>query len=113
LPRWPPGATIILVRSVGVKMLKNRLNEYIRLAATGETVLVTDRDEVVAELGPPRSGRASDVADAILAEAVRKGWIAPPLARSDSPPQRRPVTTWATLQRELADDRDDDRDDDR
>ena len=97
------------MRSVGVKMLKNRLSEYIRLAATGETVLVTDRDEVVAELGPPRSGRASVVADAVLAEAVRKGWIAPPLAPSDSPPQRRPVTTWAALQRELADDRDDDR----
>ena len=97
------------MRSVGVKLLKNRLSEYIRLAATGETVLVTDRDEVVAELGPPRSGRASTVADAVLAEAVRKGWIAPPTAASDTPPPRLPVTTWGSLQRELADDRDDER----
>jgi hypothetical protein len=49
------------------------------------------------------------VADAVLADAVRKGWIVPPVAPSDSPPQRRPVTTWRTLQRELADDRGDER----
>ena len=41
------------MRSVSIKLLKNRLSEYIRLAAAGETVLVTDRDRVVAELGPP------------------------------------------------------------
>jgi antitoxin (DNA-binding transcriptional repressor) of toxin-antitoxin stability system len=41
------------MRSVGIKLLKNKLSEYIRLAAGGETVLVTDRDRVVAELGPP------------------------------------------------------------
>ena len=45
------------MRSVGVKVLKNKLSEYIRLAASGETVLVTDRDRVVAELVPPREGR--------------------------------------------------------
>ena len=103
------GSYYCFVRSVGVKLLKNRLSEYIRLAVTGETVLVTDRDQVVAELGPPRSGRASTVSDAILAEAVRKGWIAPPTAPSDSPPRRLAVTSWQALQRELADDRDDKR----
>jgi antitoxin (DNA-binding transcriptional repressor) of toxin-antitoxin stability system len=35
------------MRSVGIKLLKNKLSEYIRLAAGGETVLVTDRDRVV------------------------------------------------------------------
>ena len=34
------------MRSVGIKLLKNKLSEYIRLAAGGETVLVTDRDRV-------------------------------------------------------------------
>jgi len=53
-----------------VKVLKNKLSEYVRLAASGETVLVTDRDRVVAELGPPRTGRAPHLADALLAEAV-------------------------------------------
>lgn len=39
--------------SVGIRELKNRLSEYIRLVRTGETVLVTDRGVVVAELRPP------------------------------------------------------------
>ena len=41
-------------RSVGIKQLKARLSEYLRLVRTGETVLITARDEVVAELRPVR-----------------------------------------------------------
>ena len=33
------------VRAVGVKVLKNKLSEYVRLAESGETVLDTDREE--------------------------------------------------------------------
>lgn len=65
------------MRSVGVKVLKNRLSEYVRIAAAGEVVLVTDRDRVVAELVPPRAGRAEQVSDVVVAEAVRTGWITP------------------------------------
>jgi len=32
------------MRAVDLKVLKNKLSEYVRLAAGGETVLVTDRD---------------------------------------------------------------------
>jgi antitoxin (DNA-binding transcriptional repressor) of toxin-antitoxin stability system len=42
------------MKSVGVKQLKSRLSEYLRFVRNGETVLVTDRDEVVAELRPAR-----------------------------------------------------------
>jgi len=93
------------MRSVGVKVLKNKLSEYVRLAAGGETVLVTDRDKVVAELIPPREGRAPAVADAILAEAVRRGWLTAPSIRADGPPPRLPVASAAKLLTELADDR--------
>ena len=55
------------MRAVGLKTLKNRLSEYVRLVAGGETVLVTDRDQVVAELVPPRGGRSPLLADALLA----------------------------------------------
>ncbi len=55
--------------AVGLKVLKNRLSEYVRMAARGETILVTDRDRVVAEISPPRPQRAEMVADAQLAEA--------------------------------------------
>lgn len=38
------------MQSVGIKTLKNRLSEYVRTATAGETVLVTCRGQVVAEL---------------------------------------------------------------
>ena len=38
---------------VGIRELKNRLSEYLRLVRAGEVVMVTDRGEVVAELRPP------------------------------------------------------------
>ena len=65
------------MRTVGIKILKNKLSEYVHLAASGETVLVTDRDRVVAELVPPRPGRSERVSDAVVAEGVRAGWITP------------------------------------
>jgi antitoxin (DNA-binding transcriptional repressor) of toxin-antitoxin stability system len=78
------------MRAVGLKTLKNRLSEYVRLAANGETVLVTDHDRVVAELAPPRAGRGEALADAMLAEAVRRGWVAPPtLVEAAAPPASR------------------------
>lgn len=57
------------MKAVGIKTLKNKLSAYVRLAASGETVLVTDRDQVVAELVPPRAGRSPLLADALLAAA--------------------------------------------
>lgn len=42
------------MKTVGVKRLKARLSEYLRAVKGGETVLVTERDEVVAELRPAR-----------------------------------------------------------
>lgn len=95
------------MRAVGLKALKNRLSEYVRLAARGETVLVTDRDRVVAEITPPRSDRADSLADAQLADAVRRGWLRPPLLHDDGVPPRAPVEKLADLLRELASDRDD------
>ncbi len=93
------------MRTVGVKVLKNKLSEYIRLAAGGERILVTDRDRVVAELVPPEPGRAELLGDARLAEAVRKGWISPPLIRVAEPPARDPVTDLTSLLQEIDHDR--------
>jgi len=67
------------VRTVGLKVLKNRLSEYVRLAAQGERVLIADRDRVVAELVPPEPGRAERVSDAVLAGLVRDGLVTPAL----------------------------------
>jgi antitoxin (DNA-binding transcriptional repressor) of toxin-antitoxin stability system len=99
------GGYLVSVRSIGIKVLKNKLSEYLRLAASGETVLVTDRDKVIAELIPPREGRSAPIADAFLAEAVRAGWLTAPLLRDNHPPPRLPVASAATLLQELTDDR--------
>ena len=94
------------MRSVGLKVLKNKLSEYVRIAAGGETVLVTDRDRVVAEIVPPRAGRSPLLADALLAEAVREGWLTPPTLAAAAPPPN-PVAPLRDLMRELRQDRDD------
>jgi len=90
------------MRAVGLKTLKNRLSEYVRLVASGETVLVTDRDRVVAELVPPRAGRSP-----LLADAVRRGWLRPPAMPGSGPPPRQPVVRLDTLLAELRQDRED------
>ena len=38
------------MKTVGVRELKNRLSEYLREVRSGESVLITDRGEVIAEL---------------------------------------------------------------
>ena len=93
------------MRAVGLKILKNRLSEYVRLAQSGETVLITDRERVVAEIVPPREGRAPQVNDAILAEGVRSGWLTPALGAPDETVPNRPVATLDRLLAELETDR--------
>lgn len=64
------------VKSVGIKTLKARLSEYLRLVKAGEKVLITDRDEVVAELVPPRhvSAPHSGIAE-LLEHLADKGLV--------------------------------------
>lgn len=95
------------MRAVGLKVLKNKLSEYVRMAAGGETVLITDRDRVVAELVPPARGRAAALDDAVLADLVRRGCLTPPLLSSAGEVPRRPIARLATLLEELDSDRED------
>jgi antitoxin (DNA-binding transcriptional repressor) of toxin-antitoxin stability system len=95
------------MRSVGLKVLKNKLSESLPPAPGPETVLVTDRDRVVAEIVPPQAGRSPFLADALLAEAVREGWMTPPALAAGEPPPRKPVTTFRKLMQELRNDRED------
>lgn len=94
------------MRTVGLKLLKNRLSEYIRMVSGGETVLVTDRDRVVAELRPPE-GRGPLASDAMLADAMRRGWLSAPLIVREGAPPRKPVAPLAELLRALDEDRGD------
>lgn len=68
--------TFIPMKAVGIKQLKARLSEYVRLAKGGDTILVSDRDEVVAELGPPRRQMAQpDSLEAVLDRLADRGSI--------------------------------------
>ena len=77
------------VKAVGVKILKAKLSEYLRLVKAGETVLITERDEVVAELRPahrqniPPSSlqdeleRMADEGQVTLRASESKDWPSP------------------------------------
>ena len=93
------------MRTVGIRALKNKLSQYVKIASMGETVLISDRDRVVAELVPPAQSRARLVTDAALAELVRSGLLSPALVVGSVPTSGPPVCTWQQLQDELANDR--------
>ena len=63
------------MKSVGIKVLKDNLSKYLKLVQAGETILVTDRDEVIARIPsshPPRAGKGGRV-QAFLAVRARRG----------------------------------------
>lgn len=77
---------IATMRVVGIRQLKARLSEYLREVRRGERFLVTNRDEVVAELGPPGRDAPESVDDVerALAALVTAGEVTPPrLAKAD------------------------------
>lgn len=64
------------MQAVGIRELKNKLSHYVRLVAAGESVLVTDRGTVVAELRPPGAlleGAHRDSISDRLEELARRG----------------------------------------
>ena len=81
------------MKAVGVKILKAKLSEYLRLVKAGETVLVTERDEVIAELHPASRQRLpvttledglqalAERGEATLRTETMKGWAGPAAIR--------------------------------
>ena len=71
----------------------------------GETVLISDRNRVVAELVPPREHRSPLVADAQLADLIRTGLLTPALYPPSPPPRPMPAASLRELLSELDQDR--------
>lgn len=94
------------MRVVGIKALKHKPSKYLRLASRGETILVIERARVVAEITQPQSVCRENVTDAVLASAVREGWITPPLVRQRVMP-RKPVARLEEILRDLSEARGD------
>jgi prevent-host-death family protein len=61
------------MKTVGVRELKNSLSEYLRRVRSGESVLVTDRGEIVAELTPPGHGTLDPSIPPGLISLARRG----------------------------------------
>jgi antitoxin (DNA-binding transcriptional repressor) of toxin-antitoxin stability system len=93
------------MRTVGIKVLKDKLSEYVRLASSGETILITDRDRVVAELVPPERTRADRLPDVLLADAVRRGLVTPAPLPPGAPPESQGVAPLDKILGELDRDR--------
>lgn len=95
---WLLGGSVFPMRSVGIEALHNRLADYVRMAASGETILVTDRDRVVAEIRPPQITGSPALAD--------NGWMMPPVSSAGgAPPPSKPVAPLRELLTEPEDDR--------
>ena len=90
------------MKQVGLRELKNRLSEYLRLVRAGQRVQVTDRGQVVAELVPP-TGRDQAAG---LAEFERRGLLSPPTAEGRGRYRRLPrLVSTGTVRRLLNQDR--------
>ncbi len=95
------------MKEVGIRELKNRLSEYLRLVREGEVVKVTDRGEVVAELRPPVSGGGAGQHPG-LEDMARRGMIR--LGEANRPglyPTLEPVAPPGTAARLLDEERGD------
>ena len=87
------------MRTVGLKTLKNKLSEYVRLAAAGETIVITDRGHTVAEIVPhkPEPGLTP-----FQQKGVREGWLTPAKRPFAPLPAAKPIPGY-TLEQLLAD----------
>jgi antitoxin (DNA-binding transcriptional repressor) of toxin-antitoxin stability system len=92
------------MKAVGLRELKNRLSEYVRMVRNGETVLVSDRGAVVAELRPPGTNAAAS--DPVTESLARHGNVtvgAP--NRADLYPSLTEIVLPGTAQRLLDEER--------
>lgn len=107
-----PGSHFGPMKQVGLKVLKNKLSEYVRAAAAGETVVITDRGHPIAQISPPLrdipigEGRPLSVFEL---RGMPEGWLRPATIRDGTPPPGKAVEglTFDRLMEDLARDRED------
>ena len=71
----PRDVTFHGMKTVGVRALKNRLSEYLRLVQAGESVAVTNCGVVVARLVPPDV--RGETAEEVLQRKARAAEVRP------------------------------------
>jgi len=93
------------MKTVGLKVLKNKLSEYVRIAASGETVQVTDRGRLVVEMNAPVHKHGKK--ESVIERGIREGWITPAKRRGPPPPPPPGIMTLEELMKEIDLDRED------
>jgi prevent-host-death family protein len=70
------GGYLVATKAVNIAELKNRLSHYLRRVRRGESLLIKNRDRVIARLEPAGpSGDLSDDEEARLADLEARGII--------------------------------------
>jgi hypothetical protein len=98
------------LKTVGIKELKNNLSAYLREVRNGATVLVSDRNTIVAELREPY-GRAAlgEAINPLLMDWAEAGLVSlPTVAKAHltpSPVKSRAGTSAELLERDREDNR--------
>ncbi len=69
------------MKTVGIRALKRRLSEYLRLVGDGERLVITNRGVVVARLVPPDA--SDETSDEALQRLARAGELR--LGKPDQP----------------------------
>lgn len=94
------------VRVVGIRELKARLSHYVRMVGAGETILVTDRGEVVAEMRAPGVTPLESSLPPGVLELARRGMATLPLEpEAYDYPRLPPVVPEGTAARWLDEER--------
>jgi prevent-host-death family protein len=72
-------------KTVGIKELKNNLSAYLKEVKRGVRILVTDRDQVVAELREPLVSHPAEDKNPVYSRWVREGILRPSLEPNKGP----------------------------
>lgn len=91
------------MKVVGIKVLKNSLSKYLRFARDGERVLISDRDEIVAELVAHKQPSDVSLTDVALAEMMQLGVLRPAADLTAPLPARRSFPGRSLVQELLSD----------
>lgn len=75
------------MKSVGIRLLKDKLSKYLKLVRNGEVILVTDRDQVIAEIRQPVRAVQADATrfQVFIEDAAVRGSITMAAAREIFP----------------------------
>lgn len=92
------------MKKANISELKNRLSHYLQFVRRGQSVLVYDRDRIIARIDPVGNASTVEGADWI-AELERVGAVRPPTARLPADWLRRRAAVKADVTGALLDER--------